>query len=206
MIFINSFFEKEFYHDTVHCLVNALEAKDIYTKGHSIRVGDMAGELSRKMNLPDRQCEMIHMAGHLHDIGKIGIKERILEKKGKLTEFEWNEMKKHPEIGYGILSESRHLNDVAKIVLYHHERWDGKGYSTGLKGEEIPIGARIIAVCDSIDAMTSNRNYRKAFNWKYCWDEIIKNKGRQFDPEIVDNLSGLFLIWEKRYKRNLNAS
>lgn len=202
MIFIKTMVEKELYHDTVHCLVNALEAKDIYTKGHSIRVGDMAFELSKELNLSERECEIIHISGHLHDIGKIGIPETILNKKGKLTNLEWKEMKRHPEIGYKILGESKRLEDIRNIVLTHHERWDGMGYPRALSGLDIPIGGRIIAICDSIDAMTSNRHYRNAFGWDYCWNEIIKNRGMQFDPYIVDKLKRLFFIWKDRYSGN----
>lgn len=172
------------YHEIIECIVSALEAKDLYTAGHSQRVSDMAIRVCKLMALKNEDTEKIHIAAHLHDIGKIGVPDVVLNKVDKLNDEEWKLMKKHPQIGAEILSKSQHLNELKHIVLCHHERYDGSGYPLGLKGENIPIGARIIAVCDSIDAMTSNRTYRKAHTLSYCYDEIEKNLGKMYDPLI----------------------
>lgn len=190
----------ELYHDIIECLVGALEAKDLYTKGHSIRVADISYELAKKMGIKGKELEIIHMAAHLHDIGKIGIPDEILHKKGKLTEDEFENIKKHPEIGSQILNCSEKLKVFSKLVLHHHERWDGNGYPSGLKGDKIPLGSRIIAVADSIDAMTSERPYRKSISWDRCRKEIEDNKGQQFDPSIVEVTTELWGNWKKEFK------
>lgn len=172
------------YHEIIECIVSALDAKDPYTAGHSQRVSDMALALSEFLGLDKKEIEKIHIAAHLHDIGKIGIPDCVLNKPEKLSEEEWAAMKRHPGIGADILSKSRHLKELKDIVLYHHERFDGKGYPEGLKGEEIPLGARIIAICDSIDAMTSDRGYRSAYSMDHCYEEIEKNLGVMYDPVI----------------------
>jgi len=142
---------------------------------------------------------MIHIAAHLHDIGKIGVPDRILRKPGKLLPHEWAAFQRHPEIGYNILNKSRHLKKIAKIVLHHHERWDGKGYPTALKGEAIPLGSRIIALCDTVDAITSDRPYRQARSWQECWEEVNANKSMQFDAVLVDAAADLWSDWEKKW-------
>ncbi len=190
----------EFFHDIIECLTAALDAKDRYTSGHSTRVGNMAYDIAKKIKLTNEQCDNIHIAGHLHDIGKIGVCEHVLNKKEKLNTDEWLQIQTHPQIGYNILKKSDKLTEIALMVLYHHERWDGYGYPKGLKGIQIPLGARIIAICDAIDAMTSNRPYRNAYSWEYCQNEIYINKGKQFDPVLVDEISDLWPLWEK----NLN--
>lgn len=174
------------YHDIIDCLTKALEAKDYYTKGHSQRVADMTFFLAEKMGIKGYKLEELHMAAHLHDIGKIGVPDYILNKKSALTVKEFQYIKLHPHTGYEILNESKKLKGIAKIVLHHHERWDGKGYPQGIKGLNIPLGARIIAICDSIDAMTSKRPYREALDITECKREIIKNKGIMYDPDIVE--------------------
>ncbi|AJH01537.1 MULTISPECIES: HD-GYP domain-containing protein [Clostridium] len=179
-------FSSEVYHDIIESMVAALDAKDIYTAGHSTRVGNMANKLGMYLGIQNEELEILHIAGHLHDIGKIGVPDSVLNKRGKLDLQEWELMKKHPEIGYKILSKVKSLDIISKIVLHHHERWDGRGYPNGLCKEEIPLGSRIIAVCDSIDAMKSNRPYRKLISDEECKNEIIKNKGIMYDPEIVD--------------------
>jgi putative nucleotidyltransferase with HDIG domain len=187
-------------HDVIECLIAALEAKDIYTSGHSNRVADMSYDICRSLGLSASDTDRIHIAAHLHDIGKIGIQDQVLNKKGKLLPHEWSQIERHPEIGYTILFKSKKLTNIAYIVLSHHERWDGKGYPRGLKGDSIPLGARIIAISDSIDAMTSQRPYRKAFTWDECQAEIVVNKGAQFDPVIVDAISqSLWTKWQKAY-------
>lgn len=191
----------ELYHDIIECLVGALEAKDLYTRGHSMRVGDMTYQLAKKIGLKGEELEFIHIAAHLHDIGKIGVPDKILNKKGKLAENEWKAIKRHPEIGSNILNCSNKLRGISKLVLHHHERWDGKGYPCGLGGESIPLGSRIIAICDSIDAMTSSRSYRKALSWEVCRKEIKNNKGTQFDPLLVEAAEELWGCWEENFGR-----
>ncbi|KZL91620.1 HD-GYP domain-containing protein [Clostridium magnum] len=178
--------EKKIYHDIIESLVTALEAKDLYTKGHSERVAFMTSELSKKLGIKGYELENIHMAAHLHDIGKIGVPDDVLNKKGKLALHEWEYIKVHPKIGFDILSKSNRLKHISRMVLYHHERWDGKGYPEGLSKMDIPLGARIIAVCDSIDAMTSTRPYREAMKFEECIKELVLNKGLMFDPWIID--------------------
>ena len=173
------------YHEFVECITSALDARDPYTGKHSERVSDMACFIGELMGLTEAETQEIHIAGHLHDIGKIGIPDRVLLKEGKLDDEEWKLMKKHPEIGADILSKSSHFARLAAIILHHHERWDGKGYPFGAKGTEIPLGARIIAVCDSIDAMASKRAYRNALPLEVCKAEIEKNVGIMYDPEVA---------------------
>lgn len=172
------------FHEIIDCIVSALDAKDPYTAGHSERVSDMAIVVCQLLGFSEDQVQQVHMAAHLHDIGKIGVPDNILLKEGKLEPEEWEKLKKHPDIGAEILSKSHHLIELKDIVLHHHERYDGKGYPSGLKGEEIPVGARVIAICDSIDAITSNRCYRKAHDFDFCYEEIKKNLGIMYDPEI----------------------
>lgn len=172
------------YHEIIECITCALDAKDPYTAGHSQRVSDMALKVCQLMGLKQADVEKIHIAAHLHDIGKIGVPDAVLNKDGRLTDEEWKCIQKHPEIGAEILSKSHRLSELSDIVLMHHERFDGSGYPTGKAGAEIPIGARIIAVCDSIDAITSNRCYRKAHDFDFCYAEIEKNLGTMYDPMI----------------------
>lgn len=172
------------YHEIIECIMTALDAKSPYTAGHSKRVSDMVEILCGFLNLSEYETRMIHIAAHLHDIGKIGIDDAILNKKGKLDENEWKIMKTHPQIGAHILNKSHLLAPFSKMVLHHHERYDGKGYNCGLKGKEIPLGSRIIALCDSIDAMTSKRNYRDKQSYDFCYQEIEKNLGKMYDPQI----------------------
>jgi len=192
---------KNMYHDMIESLVAALEAKDYYTCGHSKRVAFMGCKLSKKLGVKGIEFEEIHIAAHLHDIGKIGIPDKILNKNGKLTEDEWNYIKAHPKIGYNILRKSSRLKNISRIVLYHHERWDGKGYPDGLSKFEIPFGSRIISVCDSIDAMTSTRSYRKALTFEKCINEIRANSGIMFDTLIVDCVLNNVFEFEKIINR-----
>ena len=140
------------YHELAECIASALDAKDPYTGNHSRRVSDMACELCGLLGLNEHDTEEIHLAAHLHDIGKIGIPDSVLLKPGRLDDEEWLIMKKHPQIGADILAKSPRFSRMSAIILHHHERFDGKGYPFGAKGEEIPLGSRIIAVCDSIHA------------------------------------------------------
>lgn len=186
---------KHVYHDSIECLVAALEARDMYTSGHSNRVADMSYDLAKSLNIKGSHLEAIHIAAHLHDIGKLGIPDNILNKKGKLLPHEWEEIKRHPEIGCHILQKSKALLQVAEIVLHHHEHWDGAGYPAGLTGGSIPLGARIISVADAIDAMVSERPYRSAMTWESCMEEIVLNKGIQFDPAVVEAAQKLWPKW-----------
>jgi len=195
MIILKRFLDKNRLHDVIECLTTALDAKDPYTSGHSSRVADMTFDIAKHMGIKGSKLETIHLAAHLHDIGKIGISESVLNKVGKLSPEEWAEIKKHPEIGYNILSKSPYMKEIAKIVLHHHERWDGKGYPYGLRQTEIPLGSRIITVADSIDAMTFNRPYRPAMSWKECKKDIISNCGIQFDPEVVNVIDSIGDKW-----------
>ncbi|WP_312046168.1 HD-GYP domain-containing protein [Anaerotignum sp.] len=181
----NSFYRNGIdYHEIIECITSALDAKDAYTAGHSQRVSDLSLEVCKILGLSSKEAEKIHIAAHLHDIGKVGVPDIVLNKEGKLTDEEWECMKRHPQIGAEILSKSHHLNELKDMVLYHHERVDGKGYPEGLFGNEIPFGAKIIAVCDSIDAMLSDRSYRKAHSYDFCYNEIEKNLGVMYDFEI----------------------
>jgi putative two-component system response regulator len=179
------------FHDVIECLIAAVEARDPYTSGHSTRVADITLTIARALGLKGLQLEIVHMAAHMHDIGKIGIPDEVLVKEGALTEEEWRLIRLHPRIGYDILSHSEVLSDIADIVLHHHERWDGKGYPDGLKGEDIPLGARIIAVADAIDAMLSPRPYRDAMNVAACAKQLTANSGKQFDGRIASLALGL---------------
>ena len=172
------------YHEIIDCITFALDTRDPYTGGHSQRVSDMALEVCKILGLDKNETEKVHIAAHLHDIGKIGVPDAVLQKQGKLTEDEWQQMKKHPEYGANILKKSHRLSELSEIVLMHHERFDGKGYPFGKSGNEIPLGARIIAICDSIDAMTSNRCYRKSLSFETCYNEIKINLGKMYDPQI----------------------
>ena len=176
----------DMYHDIIESLAAALDAKDVYTSGHSTRVGNMAYDLAKNFGLDDYDLQMIHIAGHLHDIGKIGVPDNILNKKDKLNDYEWELMRSHPEMGYNIVKKAESLKEISSIVLHHHERWDGAGYPKGLSKQEIPLGSRIIAVCDSIDAMRSKRPYRKTASNTECYNEILKNKGLMYDPSVTD--------------------
>lgn len=186
---------KQQLHDVIDCLATAIEVKDEYTHGHSGRVADMSCDIASAMGLKDRYLDYVHMAAHLHDIGKIGISETVLNKKGKLRSNELAQVQMHSEYGYRILSKSPALRPIAKIVLHHHERWDGKGYPCGLKEKEIPLGSRMIAVADSIDAMTSQRPYREALSWDFCMEEIGRNSGIMYDPYVVEIVQNLYHSW-----------
>ena len=142
------------YHEIIECIMAALDAKIPYTAGHSKRVSDMTEILCGLLDLNRSKTRMIHIAAHLHDIGKIGIPDSILLKESKLSDEEYSQIKNHPMIGVHMLGDAAIFTDILPIVKHHHERFDGKGYIYGLKGKEIPLGSRIIAICDSIDTMT----------------------------------------------------
>ncbi|MBQ8171481.1 MAG: response regulator [Oscillospiraceae bacterium] len=171
---------------TVTALSEAVDAKDRYTSGHSKRVAEYARMLAKRMGMSEEEQEEIYRAGLLHDIGKIRIPVEIINKAGKLTDEEYNIIKIHPVTGYNILRGIAGNNLIALAAKYHHERYDGRGYPNGLVGETIPLAARILAVADTYDAMTSNRSYRKALPQDVVRAEIEKGKGTQFDPDIAE--------------------
>lgn len=191
--------DKQVYHELVDCITSALDARDPYTGDHSRRVSDMACVICELMGLSQKEYDETHIAAHLHDIGKIGVPDAILLKPSSLNDEEWAIMKKHPQIGADILSKSPHFSRISAIILHHHERFDGKGYPFGAKGEEIPLGARIIAVCDSIDAMASARAYRKALPIEICRSEIERNIGLMYDPDVANLILSHWEIAEKMY-------
>ena len=170
---------------TIEVLVNALEAKDTYTSGHSNEVESLAVAMGQALGLSSEEIFKLGMAATLHDIGKIGIPDELLHKQGTFTNEEWCIVKQHPTIGATIIGGAPSLNDISQIVMHHHERWDGQGYPDLLVGANIPLGARIIAVADSFQAMTSDRPYRKGMPQEEALAEIQRCAGTQFDPEIV---------------------
>ncbi|HHW57921.1 MAG TPA: HD-GYP domain-containing protein [Clostridia bacterium] len=169
-----------------NALISALEAKDVYTQGHSQRVCKLVTQIVYKMGIEGKEAEDIITAARLHDIGKIGIRDEVLNKPGKLTDQEFAEIMDHPVMSYEIINKMKAMENIAKIIRHHHEKYDGKGYPDGLKGEKIPLGSRIIAVADAFDAMTSKRPYRDSFTMAQAIEELKKNAGTQFDPKIVD--------------------
>lgn len=172
-------------HGLVDCITNALDARDPYTGHHSLRVSDMACRLCSYLGLSPEETRTIHIAAHLHDIGKIGIPDAILRKPDRLDNQEWAVMKDHTKIGAEILCESPGFEEIAEIVLHHHERYDGRGYPDNAELSYIPLGSRIIAVCDSIDAMASARAYRRAMPLDACRNEIEKGIGTMYDPQVA---------------------
>jgi len=179
---------KETYEATLEALAAALDARDSETGGHSSRVTVYTLDMARELGVVEGSDEWldIERASLLHDVGKIGVSDAILNKPGPLSSEEWQQMRRHPAIGYEMLREVKFLSTAAEIVYTHHERYDGKGYPTGLKAEDIPLGARIFAVADAFDAMTSNRPYRRALSVDKACEEITTNSGTQFDPTVVE--------------------
>lgn len=188
---------------TITTIANIIDARDNYTKGHSTRVADYTALLAYKLGMNKNEIEDIHSIALLHDIGKLGIPDSILNKPGKLTNEEYQVMKNHTVIGGNILKDMSMLKDIDLGAKYHHERYDGKGYPDGLKGEQIPYIARIISVADAFDAMTSDRVYRKHLDSIIVINELEKGKSTQFDPVIADAM--LSLIKSEKIKMNYNA-
>ena len=185
------------YVSIIGLATRALEAKDPYTLGHSERVTQYAVDLAEKMGLPRDDVRIIRQAGILHDIGKIGISESILLKKGRLTDEEFEAIKRHPIIGSTIIEPMNVLPGVCEAIMYHHERYDGYGYPEKLKGENIPLAARVLCVADSFDAMTSTRPYRPALPNHVVINELKKNKSKQFDPDALEAF--LIILKERKY-------
>ena len=175
----------EAYFETIDALVSALDASDPYTAGHCSRVMKMSLLLADKIGLPKDQRKTLKIGALFHDIGKIGIDNQIVNKPSRLSDEEFAQVKMHPTIGLKIIGRIKHLHDMQKLTVEHHERWDGKGYPQGLKGDEIQLLSRITALADAYDAMSSNRSYRKAMPAEVIIAEIERNAGTQFDPELV---------------------
>ena len=176
---------KSAYFYTIKAIANSIEARDPYTKGHSERVARFSKAIAEEFNWDKNEIDLIDWGGVLHDVGKIGIRDSILNKPGKFTDDEYNEIKLHPLIGTQIVKDISFLEPVIPYVLEHHERFDGKGYPGGVAGENISIKGRLLAVADAFDAMTSDRPYRKALKPEDALKEISRNRGTQFDPEIA---------------------
>jgi putative two-component system response regulator len=174
------------YLETVTMLANAIESRDSYTHGHVERVTKYARWLAEKLGWPDENIRSLEYGARLHDIGKIIVPDHILLKNGPLTDIEWDEMKRHPEAGASMLVNISHLRDAVPYVLYHHEWWDGSGYPQGLLGREIPIEARIMAIVDVYDALTTNRPYRDAEGSSHVKEYMNEFAGKQFDPEMFE--------------------
>jgi response regulator RpfG family c-di-GMP phosphodiesterase len=176
------------YVQTIRALSEAVDAKDAYTRGHSERVGVYASKIAREMNFPKDMIERVYIAGLLHDVGKIGVRDAVITKPARLTPEEYQEIKQHPEIGFRILEPVEFLRDVAPCVRHHHEWFDGsdRGYPDRLRGDQIPMPSRIILVADTVEAMTSDRPYRKALTLEAVVSEIHKYTGTQFDPKVSE--------------------
>ena len=195
---------KQSYLKTVQSLVSVVEAKDEYTESHSIRVAKYASFIASELNYPKNFIEDIWVAGVLHDVGKIGISDTILNKPGPLTKEEYDIVKQHPEIAFKIVSQIGLGENILKAIKYHHERFDGKGYPAMIKGDEIPIMASIISVADAFDAITSSRPYRKSRNMSQGVDEIVRNKGTQFNSTVTETLERAFLMKSEVLKKIFN--
>jgi len=182
---------RDSYMEMVKALRLLVDARDIYTRGHSDRVSDCAFQIAKAMGRSEDYCEMVRIAGLFHDIGKVGVSDQVLLKTSRLTDEEFDEIRKHPGAGAHILSSITMFREIVPIVRAHHERMDGRGYPDGLSAEEIPEAARIIAVADSFDAMTSNRSYRSALPLEKAVEQLELGKGTQFDGAVVDAFLGI---------------
>lgn len=171
--------------------IGFIDAKDAYTRGHSTRVAEYATEIARRMKLSKYNVDKLYYITLMHDCGKIGVPDAVLKKPGKLTDQEFDQIKTHTTVGDEILKNFTAINGIREGAHYHHERYDGKGYPSGLKGEKIPLFARIICVADAYDAMSSDRCYRKHLCEEEIITELKKNKGKQFDPELADIMVGM---------------
>lgn len=185
-IFILYIESKNKYLETVKALMNAMEARDKYTEGHSRRVAGIVEKIAKELKYSESKIEQLNIASLLHDVGKIGIDDNILNKPGNLSEDEYSIIKKHPLIGYEILKEIKDLDEISFIVKHHHERYDGKGYPDGKKFDELNLDVFIVQLADSIDAMSTDRPYRRALSKDEVLNELVKNKGTQFHPTVVD--------------------
>ncbi len=177
---------EELFIQVVESLATAIDAKDTYTNGHSVRVAEYSKEIAKRFGYDEEKQDAVFMMGLLHDVGKIGVPDSVINKPDRLTDEEFAQIKTHPEVGARILSNIKKMPRLADGARWHHERYDGRGYPDGLSGTDIPEEARIIAVADAYDAMTSNRSYRSSLAQDIVRAEIIKSKGTQFDPQFAD--------------------
>jgi HD-GYP domain-containing protein (c-di-GMP phosphodiesterase class II) len=188
---------------TLQAMVAAIDAKDPYTRGHSQRVAELSRDLASAIGLPESFVRTAHLAGLVHDIGKIGVPESVLRKAGRLTDDEFALIRQHPQTGYRILKDIPQIRDLLPGVLCHHEAWDGSGYPAGLEAREIPLLARIVAICDSFDAMSSNRTYRDARPREQVFAEIRRCAGVKYDPDIVPVFLGMnFAAYDRLLERD----
>jgi cyclic di-GMP phosphodiesterase len=194
------------YSGTLEAMILALDLREHETGYHSYRVTEYAISLGKHMNLTEEELSVIAKGALLHDIGKIGVPDNILLKPDKLTDEEWELMRKHAEFGYELLKKIDFLEDSARIVHTHHERYDGQGYPSGISGDEIPLGARIFSVVDALDAMTSRRSYRKALPFEEAVQRIAEASGSQFDPEVVDVFVNIPIAEWKDIKKRIAGS
>ena len=176
---------------TLEALVNALEAKDPYLRGHSARVADLSANIAAELQLPEDEVERVRMAGRLHDLGKIGTRESVVNKEGPLTPEEFEHVKQHVIIGAQILAPLTHLGDVVSMVRSHHERWDGTGYPEGLRGEEIPMGGRVIAAAEIFDALTTSRPYQEKMTPEQAVGRLADLSGTVLDPRVFEALMSI---------------
>lgn len=184
---------KQSYLNTVRTIAAAIEANDFYTRGHSERVAELALALGKELGLSEKELQKLEYVALLHDVGKIGVPEGILNKPGILSESEYEEVKRHSVVGSEILKKIKFLKPKADIILYHHERYDGTGYPAGLKGDAIPLEARILTIVDAYNAMTTNRPYRSARSPEEALEELLALSGVQFDPELVNRFRVILL-------------
>jgi putative two-component system response regulator len=184
---------QESYEASLIMLANAIELRDVYTRGHVERVMNYGQAIAEQLSWSATSMNHLRYGSILHDIGKIHIAEEILSKDGPLTEEEWTEMRRHPEMGAELIKGIDYLEPALQVILYHHERWNGRGYPYGLKEESIPEAARIVAIADSFDAMTTRRPYRNALSPQEAYEEILAGSGSQYDPAIVQAFRK---VWE----------
>lgn len=187
---------KSIHSTLISSMQTTLYERSHETKEHSVRLAVLSKKIGEVLKLSQNKLDELELLAMLHDIGKIGIDDSILNKPGKLTDAEWEQMKRHPEIGYRIAASSPELVSIANYILSHHEHWDGLGYPRGLKGEDIPIQSRIVAVVDAYDAMTNDRPYRKRLSNEFALEEIKSNSGKQFDPKIVQEFTKIIVSQE----------
>jgi hypothetical protein len=189
---------RDAYTGTLESLVTALDVRDQETRGHSVRVATHSLDMAKMLGIKDEdELLTVYRGALMHDVGKIGVPDAILLKPAKLTEEEWEFMRRHPALGYRILAQVPYLRPAAKIVLAHHERWDGDGYPRKLKGDDIPLGARIFAICDTYDAIISDRPYRAGQSPDAAFAEILRVAGTQFDPKVVEAFEAAFPRWRE---------
>jgi putative nucleotidyltransferase with HDIG domain len=177
-------------------LSGAIEARDPYTRGHSARVTALSEAVARKLGWSEERLASLRLGGPLHDIGKLAVSDEVLRKAGRLDDHELAQIREHPKTGARLILRIAALRDAIPYVLYHHERWDGAGYPSGKAGEEIPLEARVLAVADAFDAMTSDRPYRRALTHEEALAEVERCAGTQFDPQIASVFLELFAVAE----------